>query len=153
MTKAELDAAEAALTTTGLVTKARVNTYTGSLGDEVYAPAPTANTQAGAGLVLTPTIASPGGNFNYSLYFVKQGRVVYVTGVIRNATFGSVSAQNIASGLSGDFAPLVDQFYTAVDGSDNQFQICFDSDGNLKLAATVTTQNDFAVNAHYFTAN
>jgi len=149
MTKSQVTAAAAALTTTGLVTKARVNTYNTAINDEVYATTPTANTQSGAGSVLTPA----GSNFNYSLYFVKQGRVAYVTGVIRNATFGTLSAQNIASGLTGDFAPLADQYYTAIDGSGNDFQMCFDADGNLKLSASVSTQNDFSVNAHYFVAN
>ena len=150
MTRAELIQSNTDnITAAGLVTKTRHSTFNLDAVDEIYSDTPTANTQAAAGSVLTPT----GNNFNYSLYIVKQGRVVYVTGTIQNATMGSLTPQNIASGLSGDFTPITDTFYRAFDTAGNQFNINFDSDGNLKLNGNVTNQNVYTVNAHYFTAN
>lgn len=149
MTKSDLQASLAAqIGGVGLVTKVRHQAYDTDAISEIY-PDTITDTQS-----TTNLITKAGTNFNYSFTFWKSGRTVFVTGIIRNATFGNITAQNIASGLSGDFAPAADTYYMAFDNSTtNRMNITFDADGNLKLINTITTQNDFIVNAHYATLN
>jgi len=101
----------------------------------------------------TNLITKANTNFNYNLNIWKSGRTVFITGIIRNSTFGNLTAQDIASGLTGEFEPLATTYFTAWDNSTtNRMNISFHTDGKIKLISSLNTQNDFTINAHYPTA-
>jgi hypothetical protein len=148
MTQAQLQAAsDDNITDTTIIIPSAHRTANNAMIDEIY-PDVVNDTQS-----TTNILTKVDTDFNYDFNITKVGRMVYIEGTIRNATFSPVTAQNIATGLSGQYAPARDTYVDCFDAAGNRMRLNFDADGTLKLVNTVSTQNDFTVNAHYATAS